>query len=130
MPKKDPKQNLLDILEPENKKEEVNPLAGFEEFIQSHNIHIHKNTSMDKSDEGKIQSFLVNNYQRISKISDLFQQKLKMLEKFDQSEQSIKNLEIENEVFLEKIINKSLSNDSLINRSLSAIFNAHFKEID
>ncbi len=130
MPKKDPKQSLLDYLEPDKKKEEVNPLAGFEDFIQSHNIHIHKNNNMDKSDEGRIQSFLVNNYQRITKLSELFQQKLLMLEKFDQAEQIIKDLEIENEVYLEKIIKKNLSVDSLLNRSITAIFNAHFKEID
>ena len=65
--------------------QEINPLLGFEEFIQTHNIHIHQKVNPDKSDEGKIQSFLENNYKRLSKTTHLFQNQLSMVDKYDQS---------------------------------------------
>lgn len=116
-------------LEKIEEKPRPDTLAGFQDFIQSHNIHIHKNNNMDKSDEGKIQTFLENNYQRISKLSQLFQQKLSMLEKFDQTEKAINDLELENEVLTEKIIQKYMDTESLLNRSLAAIFDSYFKKI-
>lgn len=127
MATKKPKKNKFNPQETEEKTN--NAFAGFEEFIQSHNLHIHKSGHLDKSDEGKIHSFLETNYQRLSKISQLFQQKLNMLEKFDQSETLIRDLDRENNRLRDRIVSEYLSSESLLNRSLNAIFNSHFKEI-
>lgn len=103
-----------------------NSLEGFEDFIQSHHIHIHKKPTYDKSDEGQIQTFLENNYNRLIKTSDLFQKKLQQLEKYDISESQEKKLKEQNKIYKDKIIKNIENTHSKFNRSLSAIFDSFF----
>jgi DNA mismatch repair ATPase MutS len=101
-------------------------LDGFKDFIKSHKIHIHRKPLHDKNDQGIIQSFLENNFMRLSKTSELFHKKIPSLENYETAEKEIERLLSENKKIKDSIVRSLEKKDSPLHQSIGHIFDSFF----
>lgn len=104
-------------------------LKGFEEFIEAQGDDFPINRSNQKK-ETPVENitFLLNETERLKKQKKLFNDQLRVIEKFDQSEELINELRMEIQIVRNQIWEISSRDDSPFKISMSEIFDPFFKQ--
>lgn len=114
--------------------EDEKSIKGFEEFIEFHlksKKHLLKPQSRATTKEDKgpyVYNFLANDYNRLTKLNNLFTEKIPFVSKFDQSEILISEQKNQLELIKKYITSHSLKHDSDFRKSMREVFDNYFKE--
>ena len=104
-------------------------LKGFEEFIEAQGDDIPSN-KVNQKKETPVENitFLLNESERLKKQKKLFNDQLRIIEKFDQSDELINELRMEIQILRNQIWEISSRDDSPFQTSMSEIFDPFFKK--
>jgi tRNA U34 5-carboxymethylaminomethyl modifying enzyme MnmG/GidA len=103
-------------------------MPGFEDFLQDKKIKTRTRPVVDRSDEGKISSFLENNYTRLEKTSKFIQSKLPNYIDYNQSESVTDAIQKAINKKRQLLIDQLIDIDSDLHLEQAEIFSDHFRK--
>jgi hypothetical protein len=112
-----------------NKKKDVSvDLKGFEEFIEAQGDDFIANKNQKKETPAENITFLMNETERLRRQKRLFNDQMRMIQIYDQSDELINEARTEIEILRNQIWRISSKENSPFQNSMSSIFDPFFKE--
>jgi len=103
-------------------------LKGFEEFIEAQSDDFVSNRNPKKETPVENITFLMNETERLKRQKRLFNDQMRIIEIFDQSEELINEAKTEIEILRNQIWGISSKENSPFQNSMSSIFDPFFKQ--
>ncbi len=113
------------------KKNEEN-LVGFEDYLKSQKDIPKKATSSQSRQNAsapELLTFIEDENNRLSKLSDFFDNKLKNSVLYSQTDEIIRKQKTHNEKIKRKLRNHFTSKDSGFQNNMKSLFDNHFKDL-
>ncbi|MBL7666154.1 MAG: hypothetical protein JNM93_13545 [Bacteriovoracaceae bacterium] len=114
-------------------KKKVEKNEGFDEFLQETKIappsENRKKTSRNESSGLELLTFIEDEFRRLSKLCDFFDNKLRNSNMYSQTATLIAKQKDQNERTINSIVSEVNSPDSDLQKNIARMFDNHFKQI-